>query len=145
MTRLELLTKVKERIIAEPACYDQDGFCGTQCCIAGQIDCVLNGVEVHKARGANSSASDEVETIALRALGEPSRMVWLFGPICETEDDDDDDDEDRDWKWPLDLSVEYNDALTKDDYAGLAQVGCKAIDRYIEQRGPEALAVEVGA
>lgn len=124
-----LLEEVKRRILAHP--YDQNDFCGTACCIAGQIDCVLNGEMVHNARGGKIDAVDTIEKLALEALGE-KHTTWLFGCINAEEDEDDYGYEADDANWPPDLSIEYEDATTP-EYRAL--VGCKAIDRYLEQRG----------
>jgi hypothetical protein len=123
----ELLEEVKRRIVSNPFNYNQNTFCGTVCCVAGHIDCVVNGAEVHNARPARSSFR-VVDNEATAALGEAS-SPWLFGQVRDAlEEDDAEDDPDY---WPLDLSIKYVDADGAEERAAVA---CEAIDRYLAQR-----------
>lgn len=76
----------------------------------------------------------QISNIALMALGE-SGDIWLFSqPLPDALSVDDDEYEYEvygDDYWPLDLSREYEDASTA---AQRATVGCKAIDRYLEEK-----------
>lgn len=133
MTPREILEQVKQRITHDPATYQQTSFCGTQCCIAGHIDVILNGAEFHDERlqrQSFESAIEEIEDIANAALGE-TESTWLFGTINCYEDENSPDEEQCPEYWPLDLSIEYETVNNR----GKAAVGCKAIDRYLEERG----------
>lgn len=116
-----LLEMVKERILAEPETYSQFTFCGMACCIGGHIDLVLNGKETHQKH-----YMEDIEHIAILAVGE-DRCPWLFGSIRRPESHDGDEP----GLWPLNLSLEY----VNNTNAGRAIVGCKAIDRYMKERG----------
>ena len=134
MSARELLEEVKRRIVADPGKYDQNTYCGTSCCIAGHIDVILNGSEKHISRGINTGdAIDQIASIALEALGEPED-IWLFAqPMDVTDGSDDWDNEEISTDcWPVDLSQEYEDATSA---AERAAVACKAIDRYMQDRG----------
>lgn len=130
MTVRELLEEVKVRITADPSKYNQNTYCDTACCIAGHIDVILNGPEKHVSRGIKTQeAIMQISDIALEALGEPED-IWLFAQPRSLSEEDDDEEDDPDL-WPRDLSVEYENATTA---AGRAAVGCKAIDRYLEEK-----------
>jgi len=132
MTPREILEQVKARIIAHPETYNQNSFCGTECCIAGHIDVIINGLEAHNARGSDGSwmkMVEDIEQVALEAIKEPSPKTWLFGQAEPDEEDNYEDDPDY---WPLDLSQEYYEAETTLERS---KVACKAIDRYLEERG----------
>lgn len=130
MKVLELLEEVKRRITADPGAYNQNTYCGTACCIAGHIDVILNGPEKHVSRGINTQdAITQISDIALEALGEPED-IWLFAQTNDDPDEWDDEDLSTDC-WPSDLSVEYVQARNA---AERAAVGCKAIDRYLEEK-----------
>lgn len=76
----------------------------------------------------------EIEWVALDALGE-SAEIWLFGSTDNADDahdDEYDEYEESPEYWPRDLSKAYEDAGgTK----GRAEVACRAIDRYMAERG----------
>jgi hypothetical protein len=134
MTTKELLEQVKARIMADPGSYMQTSFCGTQCCIAGHIDVLVNGAEFHNSRLTRQTfalAVEEIEKVANEALGE-DESPWLFGTINTDEDENNADYEQPVEYWPLDLCLEY---VSKHTPAERAAVGCKAIDLYIEERG----------
>lgn len=116
-----LLEMVKERILAEPETYSQVTFCGMACCIGGHIDLVINGRHAHQEH-----RMDEIADIARSAIGE-DEFPWLLGSIRRPSMDDDMFAE----LWPWDLSLEY----VNNTNAGRAIVGCKAIDRYMKERG----------
>lgn len=132
MTPREILEKVKERIMAEPLNYDQHDFCHMACCIGGHIDVILNGMESHLAKSRARNGVGEINDLATRAMG-ASFAPWLFGSIRPSDeiDYDEDDVNDPDY-WPADLSDEYVEAGSGPNRA---LVGCKAIDRYIAERG----------
>lgn len=127
----ELLEEVKRRITADPGKYNQNTYCGTTCCIAGHIDVILNGPERHVSRPP-SAAIEQISAVALEALGEPED-IWLFAQPMENVDVDEDWEEEEDCVdyWPRDLSWEYKAA---NNAAQRAAVGCKAIDRYLEEK-----------
>ncbi len=127
-TPRKILEEVKRRIVSDPGSYSQNTFCGSCCCIAGHIDCIINGHDAHVNRPP-SCAIWEIEAVALKALGE-SKSIWLFGQIRDDFDEDQDDDDDPDY-WPMDLGEEYEEKSGVDR----ATVACKAIDRYMEERG----------
>lgn len=139
LTPREILEKVKERIMAEPLNYDQRDFCHTACCIAGHIDVILNGSEVHAKRTSSNGGISQIDGIATAAIGE-IESPWLFGtikPECEYNEEGDDGEPEQ-WDassgdyWPPDLSDEYVDAGRG---PSRSLVGCKAIDRYMKERG----------
>ncbi len=134
MTVREILEEVKRRIRENPESYTQQSFCGSQCCIAGHIDAIINGLEFHNARTQTQSprnAIDEIERVANSALGE-TYSPWLFGMVNSDESENDPDDEQCDEYWPLDLSIDYDCEPTPE---GRAKIGCDAIDRYLGERG----------
>lgn len=137
MSPREILEQVKTRIMADPESYNQGSFCGTQCCIAGHIHIVVEGMKKHMAlqKWIWREAINEIDSVATAALGE-TESPWLFGQINTDADDNyyDDDYYDDDNYWPQDLSIEYGQ-YDQCDYLERAMVGCKAIDRYLEQRG----------
>lgn len=130
MTPREILEEVKRRIVADPGIYNQDTFCGMQCCIGGQIDVILNGLEAHNARTRDRDGVTFIANQALVAIGEES-PVWLFGQTNTDVADDDIDEEDQNDYWPNDPSINYESSETP---AERALVGCQAIDRFIAER-----------
>lgn len=116
-----LLEEVKRRITASPANYNQDHYCSTRCCIAGHIDVILNGSEVHESRVGKvgwTKASVQVSNLAEIAIGEPE--PWLFSAIWEDHDD---------------LYARYTQAEVLKDVIAMAATGCDAIDLYLKERG----------
>lgn len=140
MTPREILVEVKRRIVAEPGAYSQNEFCGTPCCIAGHIDVIVNGMEAHLSHEAVGIIGiTGIDGIASGAIDDPE--AWLFGECVDDEDlevhlkdeiDQDESDFPVPYYWPFDLSGEYNAAETPE---ARALVGCKAIDRYMLERG----------
>jgi hypothetical protein len=135
MTVREILEEVKRRIRENPESYTQQSFCGSQCCIAGHIDAIINGLEFHIARTQTQSTRnaiiEEIERVANSALGETD-SPWLFGEVNSDESENDPDDEQCAEYWPLDLSIAYDSESTPE---GRAKIGCDAIDRYLDERG----------
>lgn len=127
----ELLEMVKANITADPGCYKQTNFCGMQCCIGGHIDIILNGMDLHRARRGAPNEINQITDVAIEAVGEDS-APWLFGTIRESDEleADEGDPEDPEF-WPPDLSDEY----AASHGTARALVGCKAIDRYMKERG----------
>jgi hypothetical protein len=131
VTPREILEEVKRRIVADPGIYNQGTFCGMQCCIGGQIDVILNGLEAHNAHTRDRDGITFIADQALAAISEES-PVWLFGQTNTDVPDDDVPEDELSEYWPNDLSVNYESAETP---AERALVGCQAIDRYIKERG----------
>ena len=141
MTPREILEEVKRRITKAPETYSQTNFCGTPCCVAGHIDCILNGEEEHERRNLGlwnwlqdrnfEATHGEINKIAASALGVQVDH-WIFNGIDEKLNADDDDSVESSYFWPYDLNLAYNEA---DDSAERAKVGVMAIDRFIKERG----------
>ncbi len=142
MTPRELLEQVKQRILADPKSYMQTSFCGTQCCIAGHIDAIINGAEFHNTRITRqtfASAIEEIERLDNDALGETD-PPWLFGTINARDARDKRISVAEGEAYVLEKEAHVRESsymryeLTLDG-EGRVKVGCKAIDRYLEERG----------
>lgn len=78
-----LLRRVRDRILANPKKYDQDRWCGTECCIAGHI-AVEAGAKLAKRHGlyyfkldGNLMDDSNIQSFAERALG-VTDTPWIF-------------------------------------------------------------------
>lgn len=110
LTPREILEEVKRRITAKPESYDQGDWCGTTCCIAGHIVAVCNLKKV----GRYDTPYVAAELIQDPNIEEP----WIF-----------------ECPFPGNLGRSYAAAYPSKDYPRMAAVGCKAIDRYMKERG----------
>jgi hypothetical protein len=118
---VELLLKVKERILAEPSQFDMRDWrrsspeCGTVACIAGWACAIADAEE-----GIVPTDYHQIESRAEILLGE--RAIALFYASC----------------WPDDLCFAEEDASVRSpEYAAVA---AQAIDRFIAS--PEEFGVE---
>lgn len=113
LTPREILEEVKRRITAKPESYEQETFCGSPCCIAGHLLAVVR-------RRKSGMATGLPGVMAADILGAKDDYPWLFTAI---------------WVGRPTLHNAYSRAKYKGDHAGMAAVGCKAIDRYMKERG----------
>jgi hypothetical protein len=104
-----ILEEVKRRIVADPASYNQQNYCGSVCCIAGHIDILLRGSRAHKESSDKNPCM--IWIVAEDFIGE--RDPWLFSGVES---------------WPHDLGLAWDN----EDHVAVA---CRAIDRYIAERG----------
>jgi hypothetical protein len=105
LTPRQVLEEVKRRITKDN--YNQENFCGTVCCIAGHIDCVVNGEEEH----AKHSSGDVLHAADIVIKNDFSNSTWLFSWA---------------YYWPEKAKQEY----CRDPVYG-ARI---AIDMYMEER-----------
>ncbi len=109
---VELLTQVKSKLRAHPENYDQSSYCGTRCCIGGWMYRIVTGQTLDE----NFSNSDAI-TMFLEWCFGGGELPWLVGLTHPC--------------WPRDLAVEFHHASRANSMSGMAEVGCKAIDRWI--------------
>lgn len=116
---VELLQQVKEAILAKPEKYDQDTFCGTECCIAGWALTIANPVLGAKlVPGTPQLSWDVLWSAARQSIGlTPLQM----GNLCGCAED-----------WPSDFAAQYDAATTPE---GRARVGAARIDHFIANGG----------
>lgn len=108
-----LLEKVKIAVTAAPEKYNQGSYCGSACCIAGWIHLIEKGPKAH-AKALNRSVVD----IACKSLGlTEGNFPWLFA---------------ADFSGCQSISKQYLEANGPKEEAAVA---CKAIDRYMKERG----------
>lgn len=113
LTPREILEEVKRRIAAKPESYDQHEFCGIRACIAGHIVAVAKRHKVAEKRGTAYAAGTSIKD----EMGEDCHLF------------------EASWTKYPDLARLYRTAWMEDDYSRMAAVGCKAIDRYMKERG----------
>lgn len=121
MTKLQFkrmkasLEWVKEKILTNPHKYDQSGYCGTMCCIAGWLDVRKNGMAKHLQH--NVFEVEEAGRDALYARMTP--QLFSGALIC---------------------LEKYRGKYVVDGTLGAARAACRKIDEYIRQRRQEVVA-----
>jgi len=130
---IEKLRIVKEAILAQPEYYNQEGWvssiesCGTTCCMAGWVDFIFNGKEVHERRAKklydpcdSSSGADEWSMVTKKALGLSLDQVHSLTSTS--------------YGWPGDYGFKYRDATTRKQKS---KVAAARIEHFIATGGEE--------
>ena len=120
--RVDILEKVKARILAEPEHFHManwaievsednlgEPWCGTTFCIGGQAAVAM---------GRNPFYGMPWEPRAYRDLLEMENGNLFFSAL-----------------WPSRFEIRYNTLSSNKDHVGLAQLACEVIDDYIETNG----------
>jgi hypothetical protein len=117
-----LMQQVKAAILAKPEKYDQDLFCGTECCIAGWALTIANprlGEKI-QTRQLDQDTWDSLWCKTRITLGLSGPQMAL---LCSCAED-----------WPADFREQYDAAKTDIERA---MVGAARIDHFIATNGAE--------
>lgn len=122
----ELLLAVKAAILEHPEKYDQDSFCGTECCIAGWALNIANPVMgARREQGISAVSMNEQNwndywEVARKNMGLGCRQMAI---LCACAPD-----------WPSVFRHGYESAT---DAEQRATVGAARIDHFIATNGAE--------
>jgi len=120
---VKLLRRIQKAISKEPEKYDQDAWCGSECCLAGHAVILSGHAEI---------SNDSCEGVMVRlSYGKEVHIQDFAAEELELT-------EDQSCKlfdvWPREFREAYDGALTD---KGRARVAVRRIDHFIKTKGAE--------